>query len=69
MSSIVDLEELIAKLPPEAGGAARRIFAVSTTTGTLTAPKEMEGWITKLFGSVDAVRSQRIVRCSRPARI
>ena len=62
MSSIVDLEELIAKLPPEAGGAARRIFAVSTTTGTLTAPKEMEGWITKLFGSVDAVRSQRIVR-------
>ena len=62
MSTIVELEALIARLPPEASGAARRIFAVTTTTGTLTAPAEMEGWITKLFGSVDAVRSQRIVR-------
>lgn len=62
MSTIIELEELIARLPGEAGGAARRIFAVSTTTGTLTAPKEMEGWITKLFGSVDAVRAQQIVR-------
>lgn len=62
MSSIVELEELIARLTGEAGGAARRIFAVTTTTGTLTAPREMEGWITKLFGSLDAVRSQRIVR-------
>lgn len=62
MSTIVELEALIARLPAEASGAARRIFAVTTTTGTLTAPQEMEGWITKLFGSLDAVRSQRIVR-------
>lgn len=62
MSAIVDLEELVAALPADASSAARRIFAVSTTTGTLDAPSEMEGWITKLFGSVDAVRAQRIVR-------
>ena len=62
MSSIVELEELIARLTGEARGAARRIFKVTTTTGTLIAPAEMEGWITKLFGSLDAVRSQRIVR-------
>ncbi len=62
MSSIVDLEEAIGGLSPEVGRAARRIFAVSNTTGTLTAPKEMEGWITKLFGSLEAVRAQRIVR-------
>ncbi len=62
MSSIVELEELIARLPPETRGAARRIFKVTTTTGTLIAPAEMEGWITKLFGSLAAVRSQQIVR-------
>lgn len=62
MSAIVDLEELVAALPADASSAARRIFAVSTTTGTLDAPSEMEGWITKLFSSVDAVRAQRIVR-------
>ncbi len=35
---------------------------MSETVGTLDPPAEMEGWITKLFGSVDAVRRQSIVR-------
>ncbi len=35
---------------------------MSTTTGRLDPPAEMEAWITRLFGSVDAVREQRIVR-------
>jgi len=60
--TIVDLEEAIASLPAEARAAASRIFTVSTTTGRLDPPSEMEAWITKLFGSVDAVREQRIVR-------
>ncbi|HKW78134.1 MAG TPA: hypothetical protein VJQ09_03480 [Candidatus Limnocylindria bacterium] len=60
--SIVDLEDLIASLPAEARAAADRIFTVSTTTGRLDAPPEMRDWIAKLFGSVDAVREQRIVR-------
>ncbi|HEY6957749.1 MAG TPA: hypothetical protein VI814_02895 [Candidatus Limnocylindria bacterium] len=62
MTSIVQLEDAIADLPAEARSAADRIFAVSTTTGRLDAPAEMHPWITKLFGSVDAVREQRIVR-------
>jgi hypothetical protein len=60
--SIVELEARIAALPPDAKAAAERIYAVSTTTGTLVAPDEMRPWIEKLFGSVDSVTSQRIVR-------
>jgi hypothetical protein len=60
--SIVELEARIAALAPEPRAAAERIFAVSTTTGTLVAPDEMRPWIEKQFGSVEAVASQRIVR-------
>ena len=60
--SIVELEARIAALPPEARAAAERIYAVSTTTGTLVAPDEMRPWIEKLFGSVESVAAQRIVR-------
>lgn len=60
--SIVDLEEAVASLPGEARAAAERILSISTTTGRLDAPPEMHEWIRKLFGSVDAVREQRIVR-------
>jgi hypothetical protein len=60
--SVVELEELLAALPEAAAAAAKRIFAVSAVSGTLVPPPEMHPWITRLFGSVDAVRSQRIVR-------
>jgi hypothetical protein len=62
VSSVLELEELVARLPADAREAARRIFSVSATTGTLVAPPEMEPWIATLFGSLEAVRSQRIVR-------
>jgi hypothetical protein len=60
--SIVELEDRIGALPAEARAAAERIYAVSTTTGTLVAPDEMRPWIETLFGSVGAVTRQRIVR-------
>jgi hypothetical protein len=60
--SITELEERIAGLAPEARAAAERIYVVSTTTGTLVAPEQMRPWIEKLFGSVEAVATQRIVR-------
>jgi hypothetical protein len=60
--SIVDLREAIEALPADARAAAERLFDVSVTTGRLDAPPSMYPWITKLFGSVDAVRAQRIVR-------
>jgi hypothetical protein len=60
--SIVDLEDAIASLPAEARAVADRLFTVSTTTGRLDAPPAMHAWITKLFGSVEAVSTQHIVR-------
>lgn len=60
--SIVELEDRIASLPPEPRAAAARIFALSTSTGTLVPPDAMRPWIEKHFGSVDAVQAQRIVR-------
>lgn len=62
MTSIVGLADAIDSLPAEARAAARRIFTVSTTVGKLDAPPEMHPWITKLFGSVEAVSEQHIVR-------
>jgi hypothetical protein len=60
--SIAELEERIAALRPEARAAAERIFAVSSTVGRLDPPPEMRDWITKQFGSVDAVLAQKIVK-------
>ena len=62
MTGIVGLADAIGALPAEARAAADRIFTVSTTTGRLDAPPDMHAWITKLFGSVEAVSEQRIVR-------
>ncbi|TME29131.1 MAG: hypothetical protein E6I64_01440 [Chloroflexi bacterium] len=59
---MTDLEELLDSLPVDARAAATRIFAVSTSVGRLVAPPEMNEWITKQFGSVDAVTEQTIVR-------
>jgi hypothetical protein len=63
-ASIVDLEEAVTSLPASARAAAGRILKVSTTIGRLDPPPEMHEWIRKFFGSVDAVREQRIVRVS-----
>ena len=60
--SIAALEERIAALTGDARAAAERIYAVSTSTGTLVPPDEMRPWIEKQFGSVAAVEAQRIVR-------
>lgn len=61
-AAIADLEDLIAALPAEAHAAATRLYQISTTTGRLDPPEEMTAWIERLFGSVAAVREQRIVR-------
>jgi hypothetical protein len=60
--SITELETLLRELPEPARAAAERIYSVSTTIGQLDAPADMHPWIERLFGSVDAVREQRIVR-------
>jgi hypothetical protein len=59
---ITHLADLISALPSEDRTLAGRIFAVSATTGRLGPPEAMHAWIEKSFGSVDAVREQRIVK-------
>lgn len=59
---ITELPALIEDLSPEDQALAGRIFDVSATTGRLDPPKSMHPWIEKSFGSVEAVREQRIVR-------
>lgn len=59
---ITDLPALLEALSPEDLELATRIFEISETTGRLDPPESMRSWIEKSFGSVDAVREQRIVR-------
>jgi len=59
---IANLEEVVASLPPEEKALFERIYRVSTATGELFPPVEMHPWITRQFGSVDAVTRQKIVR-------
>ncbi len=60
--SIVQLADLAAALPAEEQTLFHRLFHVSTTLGEVVPPESMYGWIEKQFGSVDAVRQQRIVK-------
>lgn len=60
--AITDLPDLVEALDPGERAVFERIFEVSATTGRLVPPAGMRPWIEKSFGSVDAVREQRIVR-------
>lgn len=59
---ITNLPQLAENLSPGDQDLFGRIFDVSATTGRLDPPESMRGWIENSFGSVDAVRQQRIVK-------
>ncbi len=59
---IADLENLVATLPASERARFERIFEVSVTTGRAVPPPPMYDWLAEHFGSVEAVRQQRIVR-------
>ena len=59
---VTDLPALIEGLPPEDRALADRILAVSATTGRLDPPEAMRAFIERSFGSVEAVREQRVVK-------
>ncbi len=61
-AGIVELDSLVAALPAEQRARFERIFEVSVTTGSTVPPETMHGWLADHFGSVGAVRQQRIVR-------
>lgn len=60
--SIVDLPGIVESLPDDAREAFHRLFHVSETTGHIDPPEHMHKWIERYFGSVDAVRSQHVVK-------
>jgi hypothetical protein len=59
---ITDLPDLVGALRPDDRTLAHRIFDVCATTGRLDPPEAMRAWIERTFGSVSAVREQRIVK-------
>jgi len=59
---ITEVADLVSVLPAADREVFERIFHVSPTVGYLNPPEEMHGWIERHFGSVEAVRSQRIVK-------
>ncbi len=60
--TIDQLPELIAALPERERALAERLFQVVTVEGRTAPPPEMEDWVRRTFGSVEAVLTQRIVR-------
>jgi hypothetical protein len=60
--AISELVELKNSLPGPERELFDRYFRVDTTTGRLTAPETMTGWINKNFGSVERVEQQKIVK-------
>jgi hypothetical protein len=59
---ITELDAQVALLPAEERERFDRIFHLSVTTGHVVPPQAMHAWITGQFGSVRAVRQQRIVK-------
>lgn len=60
--SIMQIEDAVAALANGERARFDRIFAVSSTFGQLVPPDAMLPWIEKQFGSVDAVREQKIIK-------
>ena len=59
---VTDLPSLIAALEPPDRTLAERLFDVVMTTGRLNLPEGMRSFVERSFGSVEAVREQRIVK-------
>jgi galactose-1-phosphate uridylyltransferase len=60
--SILDLETAVAALPAADRARFERIFHLAVATANCAVPEPMQAWVTTQFGSVDAVREQRIVK-------
>jgi hypothetical protein len=60
--NIIHLSELVTTLPERERALFHRIFHLSTTVGQLNPPETMHRWIEGYFGSVEAVKNQRIIK-------
>jgi hypothetical protein len=62
VTRIADLPRLIEAMEPEARDQAQTLFDVSVVEGLTDPPPDLHEWLERHFGSVAAVRRQRIVR-------
>ena len=62
VSAVADLPALIARLAPAPRERASRLYEVSIGIGHTDPPQEMAEWLTRQFGSVEAVRAQEVTR-------
>ncbi|MDO8670985.1 MAG: hypothetical protein Q7O66_06085 [Dehalococcoidia bacterium] len=60
--NITEIESLLCSLPGDSQKIFNQIFQLSTTTGRLDPPEQMHQWIEKFFGSVEAVKEQKVVK-------
>ena len=65
--SIGKLDQLVSALPHEERRRFEQIFHLNITTGTAFPPESMHTWLAERFGSVNAVRQQRIVKITNRA--
>ena len=61
-ATIDRLPELVAVLPAEQRQIAERLFEIVEAEGAIQPPPEMEPWLARTFGSVEATLRQRIIR-------
>lgn len=69
LTGILELPRRIGALGGVARARADRLLDVRLVTGRAEPPHELEPWLASHFGSVDAVRSQRIVKVTNLATL
>ena len=69
LTGILDLPERIARLSGEARERADRLLEAVLIEGSAVPPPKLEPWLAATFGSVDAVRHQRVLRVTNLATL
>lgn len=60
--NIAELAALVSALPVEDARRFKQIFRLNTISGAIVPPEAMNPWLVAQFGSLEAVRQQRIVK-------
>ncbi|MGE5335286.1 MAG: hypothetical protein ACM3N4_11340, partial [Nitrososphaerota archaeon] len=61
-ATIDQLPARVAALPPALRLRAERLFQIVASEGVIVPPPEMEPWLARTFGAVEATLRQRIIR-------
>ena len=69
MSGLLELADRIDRLSGTSRARADRLLDVRVSTGRMDPPPELHAWLRRTFGSVDAVREQRLVKVTNLATL